>query len=41
MGYMKVQKLSIFTDFLVIFSTNSSLLVTIATGSKFGERNMD
>ena len=40
-GYMKVQKLSIFTDFFVIFSPNSSSLVTMATGNKLGERNMD
>ena len=40
-GYMKLKKLSIFTDFLVIFSQNSSLLVTMATGNKLGEQNMD
>ena len=40
-GYMKVQKLSIFTYFLVIFSPIFSLLVTMATGNKLRERNMD
>ena len=40
-GYMKVRKLSISTDFLVIFSPNYSLFVTMATGDKLGERNMD
>ena len=36
-----MQKLSIFTDFFVIFSLNSFLLVSIATGNKLGEWNMD